>query len=225
MLVYAKLLLPSQLFTANLLYWPGWDFFYRRSSAVCLCHSSFTLDHLSSPTASLEAAQIPCHTLPDPAGLGTVYPCLIHLIFGRPCSTPDYDTTFSAACVYLKTECLSVTNVLVLVFHFTSLGDFGANHFIPTAQGRECRNQSRMWGYRNWSQGKPPSPFPLPSALFSYLCCPRWPHNSTQVKGPVKPTLQWLLHPVLAQLPCLTEGWSWNQGLPRCQVLAAVCKP
>lgn len=72
------------------------------------------LDHLSSPTASLEAAQIQCHALPDPMGMEprALAWSTLPVAWDLACSKPDYYTTFSPACIYLKTECLSVTNVL-----------------------------------------------------------------------------------------------------------------
>lgn len=88
-------------------------FFYKRSSIICLCHLNFILDHPSSATAYSQPRGSTNPKSPSswPHGVGTVCHCLIHMIFALTCSMPDYDTTFPAVCAYLKTECLSVTNV------------------------------------------------------------------------------------------------------------------
>lgn len=133
-------------------------FFNRRSSIICSCHWSFKLRHLSSPTGSLEAAQILCHPLPDPMRLG---PCLWPSMFNTSLAHHVF------RCMCIAQDWVPFSNKLaVLVFIFISPGGFEANHFIPAALGRECGKQSRMRGYCYWSRGKPPSSFPLPLALF-----------------------------------------------------------
>lgn len=146
------------------------------------------LDPSSSPTAGLEAAQILTPRgwdhppLPDPRYLwpGMFSARLQHHLF-----------------LCLETRVPFSNKCAVLVFHFASRQGFGANQFISTAPGRGCGTRSRTWGYCNWTWGKPPPPFPLSLALFSYLCSPRLPHNFTQTRGPVRPTysLCWLSCP------------------------------
>lgn len=133
-------------------------FFNRRSSIICLCHWSFKLRILSSPTASLEAAQIPCQPFPDPMGLG---PCLWPSRFST--NLPHH--VFRCMCTAQNWVPFGKKHA-VPVFILISPESFEANQFIPAAPGRECSNQSRMWGSCYWSWGKPPSSFPLPLALF-----------------------------------------------------------
>lgn len=168
MLTYARIFLPSQVFTVNLLYWQGWEFFIGdlvssgfATLALCFYPGSSAVSY-SQPSVSTNPTSLSSW----PHGVGIACPCLIHIIFGLTCLMPDYNTTFPPACLHLKTERLSVTNVTVPVFRFTFPEGFGANQFILTPPGRGCSTGSRMWGYRNWRYSNLPSPFPHPLALF-----------------------------------------------------------